>query len=57
MGRPEDMERRVSRVEVPVEVTGWEAGLMPCGRAETEAEAEAEGEGEGLLGLLGVLGV
>ena len=42
MGRPEEGDRRVSRVEVPVEVTGVEAGLMPWGREAGKVEEEAE---------------
>jgi hypothetical protein len=31
MGRPDEGDRRVSRVAVPVEMTGGEAGLIPRG--------------------------
>jgi hypothetical protein len=53
IGRPEAGERRVSRVEVPVEVHGVDAGLMPVGRGGgTVEDGEGEGDvGEGLVGV------
>lgn len=53
MGKPEGGERRVSRVKVPVEITGVEAGFTPWGRDGGMAEEDAEDTVVDVDGLVG----